>query len=129
DDARAAFRARGPGTLPPFPVAVLADGGTASAAEVLAGALRGAGRATVVGSRTYGKSAVQSVLLLEDGSALKMTTARFLIPSLSTAGRGFAGLLPDVPAEGGDPSADGPPDPGGDPALRAALGVLRERAR
>jgi len=132
--ARAVYAARKAGTLPPFPVAVQVNGGTASASEALAGALRGAGRAVLVGSRTYGKNAVQSLLFLEDGHALKLTTARFVIPSWSAggAGRGFAGFDADVRAggEAGEtPFPDGPPDPGSDPALRAGMETLRDRMR
>lgn len=64
------------------PVAVLVDGLTSSAAEIVAACLHDAGRGTVVGSRTYGKGTVQTVLPLSDGSGLlKLTTAEYLRPS------------------------------------------------
>lgn len=75
------------------PVRVLVDGGSASAAEVVAGALRDRGRARLIGSATYGKGTVQSMFHFEDGSALKLTDAHYTLPS----GHGIVvGLLPDV---------------------------------
>ncbi len=58
------------------PLTVLVNGGSASASEILAGALRDNGRATLVGDRTFGKGKIQSVFELEDGSALFVTVAK-----------------------------------------------------
>lgn len=69
------------GTLPWFPLAVLVNGYTASAAEVVAGCLEDLGRATCVGTRTFGKGSVQSVIPLDDGSILKLTVARYFTAS------------------------------------------------
>lgn len=79
------------------PMIVLVDGGSASASEILAGALRDHRRAVVVGAQTFGKGSVQSVFGFTDGTGLKLTTARYLLP------RGEAingtGVAPDVVVE------------------------------
>ncbi len=76
------------------PVVVLVDAGSASAAEVLAGALRDNRRARVVGSRTFGKGSVQTLLPLDNGDSVKLTTARYYTP----AGHSIQalGIVPDV---------------------------------
>ena len=63
------------------PVVVIIDAGSASASEVLAGALRDNGRARIVGSRSFGKGSVQTVMPLGNGDAVKLTTARYYTPS------------------------------------------------
>lgn len=69
------------GTYPDFPMAILVNGSTASAAEIVAGALRDHHRAEVVGERTYGKGSVQEVVALErNGGAIKLTTAYYYLP-------------------------------------------------
>lgn len=85
------------------PLVVLVDGGTASAAEVVAGALQDRGRAVIVGSRTFGKGSVQEPRMLSDGSALELTVARYTTPT----GRSLegVGLEPDIDvAPGSDPA-------------------------
>ena len=76
------------------PVVVLVDAGSASASEVLAGALRDNKRARVVGSRTFGKGSVQTLLPLDNGDSVKLTTARYYTPS----GKSIQalGIVPDV---------------------------------
>ena len=91
------FRASEGEWLPGVPLIVLVDRGSASASEVLAGALQDHGRALIVGERTFGKGSVQSVLPLRNGSGVKLTTARYYTPS----GRSIQakGILPDVVVE------------------------------
>jgi carboxyl-terminal processing protease len=76
------------------PLVVIVDGGTASAAEVVTGALQDRGRAVVVGSRTFGKGTVQEPKSLSDGSSLALTVARYNLPS----GRSIdgVGIEPDI---------------------------------
>jgi carboxyl-terminal processing protease len=78
------------------PLVVLVDGGTMSAAELLAGALQDRCRAVVVGGRTFGKGTVQQPSRLADGSVLELTVGHYYTPS----GRSpdGTGLTPDVPA-------------------------------
>jgi carboxyl-terminal processing protease len=76
------------------PLVVLVDGGTASAAEIVAGALKDHHRAVVLGQRTFGKGSVQSVLPLEGGDALKLTTARYYTPAGISIQA--AGIEPDI---------------------------------
>ena len=80
--------------LPNTPVMLLVDRSTASASEVLAGALQDHARALIVGERTFGKGSVQSVLPLRNGAGIKLTTARYYTPS----GRSIQaeGIEPDV---------------------------------
>ncbi len=96
------------------PVVVLVDDGTASAAEVVAGALQDRNRAVIVGSRTFGKGSVQEPSALSDGSAIELTVGRYLLPS----GRSLdgVGIDPDVLVTGKVGSAS---------AEQRALEVLR----
>jgi carboxyl-terminal processing protease len=79
--SNASFHAKPGDLLKGAPVVVLMDAGTASAAEVLAGALRDHRRALLMGSRTFGKGSVQTVVPLENGDSVKLTTARYYTPS------------------------------------------------
>lgn len=79
------------------PVIALVDQGTASAAEILAAALHDHGRAQLVGTPTYGKGTVQTFYDLDDGSGLKLTTARYYTPKGNLLES--KGLVPDVPVE------------------------------
>jgi carboxyl-terminal processing protease len=85
---------------PGMPVVALVDSGTASAAEILAGALQDNGRAVLVGSETYGKGSAQSVYPVSEGNALKLTTALWLTPKGRSIQRDSTsgGIKPDVEA-------------------------------
>ena len=81
-----------------LPLAVLVDSGTASAAEITAGALKDHGRATIVGTRTYGKGSMQSVYALTDGSSIRITDRLWLTPKKRSIQS--VGIAPDVPVPG-----------------------------
>jgi len=115
------------------PLVVLVNGGSASASEIVAGALKDHGRALLVGRKTYGKGSVQTVLPLSRGGAVKLTTSRYFTPSgASIHGRG---IVPDILEDGpGDPPAELTPGKVEAPLterdadVRLALAVLKERA-
>lgn len=86
--------ARKEGTEPDYPMIVMVNGGSASAAEIVAGALQDQKRAVILGNRTFGKGSVQTIFELGDGSALKLTVAKYFTPK----GRSIQaeGIRPDV---------------------------------
>jgi carboxyl-terminal processing protease len=94
---RLEYTARKEGSFDGFPIVVLINGGTASAAEIVSGALQDNNRAVIVGVRSFGKASVQTIRPLSDGSALKLTIARYYTPS----GRSIQakGIEPDVVVE------------------------------
>lgn len=95
-------RASASGTRPDWPMVVLVNGYSASASEIVAGALHDQHRAVLVGTRTFGKGSVQNVIELPDGSALKLTTALYFTPNgTSIQARG---IEPDVAIEQLDPN-------------------------
>jgi carboxyl-terminal processing protease len=90
-------RASASGTRPAWPMVVLVNGYSASASEIVAGALHDQHRAVLVGTRTFGKGSVQNIIDMPDGSALKLTTALYYTPSgTSIQARG---IEPDVMIE------------------------------
>jgi len=102
--------------LPGVPVVVLVNGSTASAAEILAGALQDHHRALLLGRRTFGKGSVQTVMPLNEGRAIKLTTSRYFTPS----GRSIQGhgIEPDHAFE----NIDGMPLDLDDARVRQSLG-------
>jgi len=80
-----------------YPIIVLVNGGSASAAEIVAGALQDNKRAVIVGTRTFGKGSVQTIVPLSDGSGLRLTTARYYTPSGKSIQS--SGIIPDIKTE------------------------------
>jgi carboxyl-terminal processing protease len=134
------------------PIVIMLNGGSASASEIVAGALQDHKRATLVGTRSFGKGSVQTIIPLGGNGALRLTTARYYTPSgRSIQAKGIAPdilVMPDVPPElkgrdetkgeaslrghlkngeeeGGGSSAYVPPDPKNDKQLNYALEFLR----
>ncbi len=87
-------RAREKDTEPPYPVIALVNKGTASASEIVAGALQDHGRAVIMGTPTFGKGSVQTIIELEDGSGLKLTVARYYTPKNRSIQE--MGIAPDI---------------------------------
>ena len=92
---RSELRTSAPDKVRSYPIAVLVNAGSASAAEIVTGALRDTHRAVVVGERTFGKGSEQSLIQLGDGEAIRLTTARYFTPGGQVIhGKG---IEPDVP--------------------------------
>ncbi len=94
DDAKLKFNAKPTDILDGSPIVVLVDGGSASASEIVAGALQDHKRAIIMGTKTFGKGSVQTILPMENGSALKLTTARYFTPSGTSIQA--KGIEPDI---------------------------------
>jgi carboxyl-terminal processing protease len=122
-DARFRLEAQPGDVMDGAPVTLLVNGGSASASEIVAGALQDHGRARIVGEPTFGKGSVQTVMPLSRGRAIKLTTSRYYTPS----GRSIhqRGITPDVVAALPESvPADGSPIP--DTQLDAAVGLLKD---
>jgi carboxyl-terminal processing protease len=116
-DARFRHEATPGDLLEGAPVTILVNGGSASASEIVAGALQDNGRAELLGTSTFGKGSVQTVVPLSEGRAIKLTTSRYYTPS----GRSIhdLGIKPDVEVDAADGDADA--------QLAAALSSLNAR--
>jgi carboxyl-terminal processing protease len=95
DKEEKVFRVRKTGELADIPIAVIVDHYTASAAEIIAGALQNQGRSVLIGSPTYGKYSVQLIFNLKDGSSIHVTAGRWWIPEFEFPSEGY-GLIPDI---------------------------------
>ena len=80
-----------------MPIVVLTNGNTASSSEILAGALKDHGKATIVGTKTYGKGVIQQIITLSDGSGLKITSEKYLTPNRTEINK--VGIEPDEEVE------------------------------
>jgi len=96
------FTAEADGEKPTCPIIILINEGSASAAEIVTGALQDNGRAVILGIRTFGKGSVQGVIPFEDGSAMMLTVARYYTPK----GRSIQaeGIIPDIKVEFAEPA-------------------------
>jgi carboxyl-terminal processing protease len=94
EDQKMKFYAHPQGTIARYPLIVLVNGGSASASEIVAGAVQDHGRGILVGTQTFGKGSVQTIFPMKDGSGVRLTTARYYTPN----GRSIQakGIIPDI---------------------------------
>ena len=113
------YKSQGPGTFADVPVVVLINQGSASASEILAGALRDQRKVKLIGSKSFGKGSVQELSRLDDGSSLKVTVAKWLTPNGNLIAD--KGLEPDVKVERTEEDYKNDKDP----QLKKALEIIR----
>jgi carboxyl-terminal processing protease len=97
DGKRSEYKTRNGNKPYDYPIVVLVNGGSASASEIVAGALQDWGRAVILGTTTFGKGSVQTVMGLNDGSGLRLTTARYYTPNDRSIQN--TGIEPDIVVE------------------------------
>jgi carboxyl-terminal processing protease len=90
-----AYQVEDPGALSEIPLVVLVDGNTASAAEIISGAIKAHQRAPIIGTPTFGKDSIQLIFELQDNSSLSVTSAKWWVPGLEPP-IGEGGLQPDI---------------------------------
>jgi carboxyl-terminal processing protease len=97
EEQKMKFYAHAQGTMPRYPLVVLVNNGSASGAEIVAGAVQDLNRGLLVGTKTFGKGSVQTIFPLKDGSGLRLTTAKYYTPN----GRSIhnKGITPDIVVE------------------------------
>lgn len=100
-----------------LPLVVLINSGSASAAEILAGAVKDTGAGTLVGTKTFGKGVVQTLFQLDNGAGLKITTARYLTPNKNDINQ--KGIEPDVLVQTQDPPLD--------PQMDRAVEIMKQK--
>jgi carboxyl-terminal processing protease len=122
DGSEEVFRARRGGSALSIPLVVLVNAGSASASEILAGAVQDTGRGILVGETTFGKGSVQVPSELSDGSVLSITTARWFTPNDRLIHG--EGLRPDIEVERSDEDIEADRDPQLDRAIEYLLGQL-----
>ena len=123
DDEEKFYPAKSKGTVSELPLVVLVNGGTASASEIVAGAIQDRGRGILIGETTFGKGSVQLIYDLSDGSSLHVTAARWLTPDRHLIDG--SGLMPDI--EIALTAEDR--EQGRDPQLEQAIRQLRQQAK
>ena len=96
-DSRSSYEAKPGDLLRGAPMVILVNGGSASASEIVAGALQDHKRAVIMGTKTFGKGSVQTIVPIGNGSALKLTTARYYTPSKRAIQA--SGIVPDIVTE------------------------------
>ncbi len=99
-DAEMEFNAKRSGTEPDYPMVVLINGGSASASEIVAGALQDHGRAVILGTQSFGKGSVQTIMPLGDDSGLRLTTALYYTPKGTSIQA--KGIVPDIEVQPAD---------------------------